>query len=337
MKVSNKFIVAAFLLIANLQAFATIWQVNNIVGVYSNFTSLQAAYNAASSGDTLYIYGSSTGYGDLSMTKPLTLIGPGYYLSQNPQTQSNYTPASINVLYFRPNSGGSVVMGLTIGQISCKTSNITIRRNMLLNGVQVSDSSLSNNSNIIVSQNYIAGGCVQTYSGIVSNVTVSNNIIVGCISLNTGSNYTVLNNYISGTVYMNNGTFKNNIHSNYNINTGSTSSTFTNTVVQNNVFSGRTLSNGSVEIAIDTPANKINFTSLSLVFTQTGSNDGKYQLKTGSPAIGFAYGGGDCGPFGSGSPYILSGMPNIPSVYEFIVPPAGGSNLSITIKAKSHQ
>ncbi len=83
--------------------------------------------------------------------------------------------------------------------------------------------------------------------------------------------------------------------------------------------------------------NRINYTSMSAVFTQTGSTDGKYQLKAGSPAIGYAYGGGDCGPFGGASPYVLSGMPNIPAIYELLVPGAGGSNLNITIKAKSHQ
>ncbi len=337
MKTFSKFLCAATLLFVNPNLFATIWHVNNVAGVYANFTSVQAAHNAASAGDTLYVYGSAAIYGDLSVTKPLTIIGPGYLLSQNPQTQANFTPASINVVYFRPNSGGSIIMGMNLAQVILRTNNITVRRNLLSNGIMVNDSQLSSISNIIISQNYISGGFVQTYSGIANNVTITNNILVGGLSLNTGSNYTVYNNYITGTVYMNNGTFKNNISSNYIISSGSTGSTYNNTLVQNNIFSGISYSNGIAQVAIDTPLNKINIISMSSVFTQTGSTDAKYQLKTGSPAIGFAYGGGDCGPLGGPSPYVLSGLANIPAVYELNVPPTGGSNLNINIKAKSHQ
>ncbi len=337
MKTINNFLLAAFLFLTSINAFATIWHVNNVAGVYANFNSIQAAYAAASAGDTIYLYGSSSNYGDLSLTKQLTIIGPGYYLNQNPQTQSNITPASMNVIYFRANSAGSVIMGLSIGQVSVKTSNITIRRNLLSNGINVSDSANYSVSNIIISQNYISGGYVQTYTGSASNVYITNNIIIGALTLNTGSNYNVYNNYIGGAIYVNHATFKNNIHSNYNISTGSTSSTLNNSVLQNNIFSGRTYSNGTGEVVIDSAMNRINFTSMSVVFTQTGSTDARYQLKAGSPAIGYANGGGDCGPFGGASPYVLSGMPNIPAIYELLVPGAGGSSLNITIKAKSHQ
>ncbi|MDP1725586.1 MAG: hypothetical protein Q8M15_02290 [Bacteroidota bacterium] len=336
MKTLNKFLLTSLLILANLNVFGTVWHVSNVAGFLADFNTIQGAYNAALAGDTIYLYGSSVGYGDLYLTKKLTIIGPGYFLVQNPQTQSNYTAASLNVIYFRPNSGGSVIMGLNIGQVVIRTSNITVSRNLLNNGIMVNDSQNSSISNIIINQNYVAGGYVQTYSGNATYVNVTNNIIIGALYLNTGSNYTVINNYITGVVYMKNGSFKNNIHSNYNISTGSSGSTFNNTLIQNNIYSGRTYSNGSAEVSIDTLLNKVNIISMANVFMLTGSTDGKYQLKTGSPAIGFANGGGDSGPFGGPSAYILSGMANIPAVYELNVPPSGGSNLNIIIKAKSH-
>ena len=48
---------------------------------------------------------------------------------------------------------------------------------------------------------------------------------------------------------------------------------------------------------------------LSLIFTNTGSNDELYQLKEDSPAKGYATDGGDCGPSGGTTPYVLSGLP----------------------------
>jgi hypothetical protein len=45
------------------------------------FMSFYDAYNAAQDGDTIYISGSTTSYGDMVLTKKLTLIGGGF---QNP-------------------------------------------------------------------------------------------------------------------------------------------------------------------------------------------------------------------------------------------------------------
>ena len=58
----------------------------------------------------------------------------------------------------------------------------------------------------------------------------------------------------------------------------------------------------------------------------TYSNDGRYALKPGSPAIGAGAGGIDCGMFGGTNPYKLSGMPRIPAFYKLTAP----SNITST-------
>ncbi len=63
--------------------------------------------------------------------------------------------------------------------------------------------------------------------------------------------------------------------------------------------------------------------------------DNGYILTDNSPAIGAAINGGDCGVFGY-YPYILSGMPEIPAVFEATVIPIGTSSLPVNIKAISH-
>ena len=71
--------------------------------------------------------------------------------------------------------------------------------------------------------------------------------------------------------------------------------------------------------------------------SENGSTDGQYQLKAGSPAIGAGEDGVDIGAFGGPDPYVLSGVPSIPVIYELDV--SGYSNdedkLPVTIKAKS--
>jgi hypothetical protein len=68
------------------------------------------------------------------------------------------------------------------------------------------------------------------------------------------------------------------------------------------------------------------------VYTWTGSADAKYQLKTGSPAIG-ACNGADCGAFAGTTPYILSGLPPRPRIttMEF---PGAVINSSATMPVK---
>ncbi len=67
------------------------------------------------------------------------------------------------------------------------------------------------------------------------------------------------------------------------------------------------------------------------------STDGKWQLKTGSPAIGAGVSGVNCGVFGGVTPYVLSGVPNLPHIYQAAIAGTAYSDagLSCTIKIKS--
>jgi hypothetical protein len=61
-------------------------------------------------------------------------------------------------------------------------------------------------------------------------------------------------------------------------------------------------------------------------------------LASNSPAKGSGENGTDAGAFGGDEPYILSGIPSIPSIYQLTVPanvPQGGT-LNVQIKAKTN-
>ena len=85
--------------------------------------------------------------------------------------------------------------------------------------------------------------------------------------------------------------------------------------------------------------------SMANVFVGAGENispDGQWKLKAGSPAIGAAYGSTaekpiDIGIFGNYTPYVLSGLPPIPTIYFIENEPIGSDTdpVSVTIKVKS--
>lgn len=63
----------------------------------------------------------------------------------------------------------------------------------------------------------------------------------------------------------------------------------------------------------------------------TYSNDGRWALKSGSPAKGAGAGGTDAGIFGGTNPYKLSGIPRIPSFYKLTAPSTNTSTNPYTI------
>src|SRR5579864_1459109 len=69
---------------------------NNAVNA-GKYTNLQTAVNAASSGDTIYVSGSPTSYGAITISTPrLTLIGAGYNATG---LQYNYS-SIVDYFYF---------------------------------------------------------------------------------------------------------------------------------------------------------------------------------------------------------------------------------------------
>ena len=65
-------------------ASAKIWRLDNVQN--ADFSSITTAHSSAASGDTVYVAGSVNNYGSVTLTKKLTIIGPGYFLAENPQT-----------------------------------------------------------------------------------------------------------------------------------------------------------------------------------------------------------------------------------------------------------
>ncbi len=92
----------------------TIRRVNSLPGVSGSnvYATIQAAHDAALSGDTIYIEPTGINAGTLDCLKRLIIVGNGYFLSLNSGTPDNKTPSLIEKINFLGGSENSTVTGV---------------------------------------------------------------------------------------------------------------------------------------------------------------------------------------------------------------------------------
>ena len=344
-------LLAALLLLGTCAAQAqTIRRVNNtgtaVTGV-NVYTTLQAAHDAASSGDIIYLEPSNISYGALVCVRPLTIIGNGYYLTQNTGLQLDTRESIVDAVTFANGSAGSRITGCNLnGSVNIGANTVTVERNRFVSGYCYIGYNPSIGSvgvsGILFRQNIMENGyAVYLYPGstaatAVSNVNITNNIITGSIT-SSGQYARMSNNLISNNVIgsitspasqygidVDNAVIKNNIL------------TYTGTAVnfppRNNAYSYNISGNAAFGTA---NGNQQNVTPANVFVGGTASTDGAYQLRTGSPAIGTGESGTDVGAFGGVLPYRLSGIPNVPTIYQYNQS-VSGNTLNATISTRSN-
>lgn len=310
----------------NVQA-QTVRRVSNALGANAPYTTIQAAVAAAVDGDIILVEGSPNAYGGFSVTKRVTIQGPGYFLTENTGLQANLNSASIiGSLSFDAGSAGSTISGMRlIDRLAVNVSNITISNNYLLTYLDINTAS----SNIAIFGNYISAGISTGVS--ITNLLISNNFIGFNISL--GASAVVLgvvtNNIIAGNGnIVRNSTIANNI---FLYAGGPPLSDLFNSTLQNNLFVAAS------QPGVDA-SNILGVSSASLFVGLTGNTtDTQFRLKSGSPAIGAGLGGTDCGIYGGTTPYKISGIATgQPTIYSLTTPgtvPANGT-LNVKVSAK---
>ena len=338
-------LIAVVTIVSNV-AFAKIWRVNNNIGVNANFTTLQTAHDGAASGDTIFLESSATSYGSLNSSKKLVMIGTGYFLGQNPGLQAFALPSYVDAITFNTGSEGSSIEGVSTSTsaINVYVNNIVIRRNYL------------GTANDNINPDYICGA-INIYSG-ASNIFITQNFALTISSNSTSIGILISNNFISFHSYYGEGATNNCINLNpttvaiikNNIFRRGTITAY-NSNVSNNIMyagffggSGNLISNnisGGTQFGT-ADGNKASV-DMTTVFQITGSFDAAYKLKAGSPAIGAGYGSTNqspvnCGIYGGSTPYVLSGIPAIPSIYFFANQPVGSNSdpIDVQIKVRSN-
>jgi len=307
------------------------------VNVYSTFA---AAHTAAVAGDIIYLEGSPTNYGALSITKNVHVKGPGYAVNIN-GTQQYTNSASVTSVTFSSTSDGASIEGVIA------TSTITVANGAI--GITISKlRAASTTANVIAisGQNVTLEQCLLYNSSTLtsnypvsiastaSDVIIKNNIIIKQTSTanaiyNASLNaIAVYNNTIVGNVlHMRAASFDNNIFYDGDI-LGSYTGAYNNNITgKASPTSTKFTTTGVVMTNV--------FVSPSTSTTLEASWE--FVAASGTPAHDVGTVGNHIGHNGGTNPYVLSGMPSIPAIYQATVPSIGsGSTISITFKSKSH-
>ncbi len=354
-------IYVGFLLMSIANFAQSTWTVDNRPGTTAQFSSIQAAHDAAQAGDFIYIHPSPNSYGDMYIKKEIHLRGIGH----GPEL-ANGEHAILGAITLSTNTteaticSNSSISGLQIGTIQdlnqAAFTNILIQNNLI------------NNVNFYQAYNYIIQGNVfNTTSGIsiyFNSPAHANNIISHNI-FNTISNTTpiaaIINNLISSDTFTNNLMILN-----FNGATNTFFNNCSNPTVSNNMF---VLGTAAVISSITTNASTINFQNC-LTFDYGGqsiaalsgtgnlnntnpqfvnigtpanpvfSYTNNYKLAAGSPAINAGTDGDDLGLYGQGFLFQMKGYPfDLPYPTQINITNAiveAGGTLQVNFKAKAN-
>jgi hypothetical protein len=348
--------VAAALIVQNAEA--KIWRVNNKsnyngTALFGNNLGGTASYpvfkevnnavtwGATVSGDTIHVEGSTTTYAQAVITKKLAIIGPGYFLTENPKTSNNVLDAKIAQVLFNTGSSGSQLLGVntvsagnTGDRIYVNVNDILIKRCRIESDLELASAI----DGVMIIQNFfptaVGTNAIRTTGNSFyvypSNVVFNNNISQRTLIWG-GPILQCNNNVFDGpanalNLQFSTSEFKNNIlkpvNATVNINGGSNVNVTYNT--------------GSAANQFGTANNNVVVADMTTLFMTTGTSDSKYQLKPGSAA---GSDGADRGAFGgatASSSYTLSGLAPIPVIYTITTSGvAGASGLPVTIEART--
>lgn len=176
-----------------------------------------------------------------------------------------------------------------------------------------------------------------------NNIILYSDFILRGASLSETSQKTVRNNtfyYLNNTIQITGAYIANNIFYKAIDNGSIQVHVYNYSITKNNIF---TLTQQLEGTSLIQSGNIFGANPSSIFTNATGtSNDNYYKLSTNSPAIGAGVPNGntpvDCGAFGGPNPYKLSGVTQIPAIYELTVPATvnTGTNVQISFKARSN-
>lgn len=303
------------------------------VGVYDNF---DAAQKAAVNGDIIYLDPSASSYGDITITKKLTIIGNGFHLANNSNASFDRRTAILSAVTFNSGSQNTSLMGLHItGVINVNVENISLKRCRLdhitnlkadrfsliqslvtYNGVNGYNSN-KKSANCIISNNIFLDGTRVTY---LSGASITNNVFgLGGYTFND----------LEGCIFSNNiidtGTYK----------TGIFDKSAVGNSISNNICTS--------PVGLPTGSGNINDVNIATIFKvgkpwdDINTLEANLQLADNSPAKTAGAGKTPIGIYAGVNPYVQSGLPNIPTITSFNSSGFGTVNtpLKITINVRS--
>ena len=304
---------------------AASWRVNNNTAMGAHFVDVNAAMTdeRVAEGDTLYLDPSTIFTTRQTISKRVTIVGPGYF-----HQESSIGSATFNGgLYIEKNAAGTKIEGCVFrgtssySAIIVSVDNVTFERNYFY----YSYVSSTSNKYLVFHANYIetnyeafVGNGASTYGWVITNNIIKSGLdsrsTYGGISVRNLFNATIQNNVIINhdsddcciyQVY--NSTITNNIL----INAGNAVNGHVHSLLENNNIIEKNVTSSSADYSTcpNFPNNTfLGSNDLTAVFDTNGIADCYYRLCEGSPAIGAGENGIDCGAY-AGDSYVPSGLP----------------------------
>ena len=325
---------------AAMTANATVLRVSNVNGSTAPYSTIQAAHDAASAGDTIMVDGSETRYGLTEISKQLVLIGPGFWINDNGLVQEAVPSATAEFL-IHADAAGTVIEGFTFKYVNTQlltinADNCIVRRCYFYNhtgytGIRFSRDKVDDvysgpdPSGAIIQQNFFAdcGITTQFLEGLMTNVQITNNIFMNnegeADIRNINSSYIAYNTMVGGTNWQG----FNTVYS---------------STIKHNII--RTV---EVNEILETHPNwKLWLENIHYVDTNEWSDN--YEMQ--SAAVEYSTDkdilnletikdkSKDYGAFAGDSPYVISGIPAAPVIEDLIVPTTveAGSKMKVTLK-----
>jgi hypothetical protein len=331
----------SFLAVLSLPAYATVRTVSNWTNIPAQYTSIQSAIDAATAGDTVYVHGSPNTYPDFVINRRISIIGPGFY-----PTNQNQNRATVSTVFIYSTIAGAVnninVVGMYISYQLYVGYNSNYATGVPIEGLRVNRcfvNGLSNplgsntSSSLIVEQSIFSSTLsTDNFASVLVNNTIFNNARI------SSNSQTDANTVVTNCLFYGNGSGPSNI---------------SNTIFSNNIFylctsfggeSGNTFNRN---LTYGTDNNTLSFsgaiTTNTLVNTDplfitpynTGYygngapgnnplaffNDGNLLLQAGSPAINQGTDSKDIGPTGGTANfnYRTQSMSAIPQMVSLII------------------
>ncbi len=358
--ISGIILAALIVLLYGSEAVATIITVSNnpVDSAAAMYSSLQVAINAASPGDTIYVSGSPTSYGNITIVKQLTLIGAGYNSNNQFGFKSELGDVGLTEAGLpTPSSpSGTFITGFRISLVQDVTAysidNITLTRNSIGN-ICIYSSAANHDSGWNIINNIIT----TAYSPNIDGANYEYNILIA----NNIFNSAQIKDLSQPTVLITNNIF---------LNIFSAIGGLSNIIMSNNIFFGAGVGSDASHADYCTFNNNISYGGSTTTFSYgTNSSSGNfedvspefvsvsgvgfnfsydYHLQGTSPGINAGTDGKDIGiyggtyafPSGGDVPWQTSPLPAIPQIMQMdvlnSVLPAD-STLQIQIKARKQK
>ena len=337
----KKILFFAAALLCVTAANAKVWRINYEDNAKADFKTIKEACNEAKvqNGDTLYMEpgyhkGSSS---DNTITRSLTVLGPGYGMARNMGSTSSVAGAIFD-------------QKITISSSNVRVAGVT-------SSIEIPSrySSAEALSNIVIERCYSTSITCGQYN---NNITIRNNYVTYSISCsNPEVNYlSIIGNMVLGYISMPQSASSLNNIAQYNTivyNGNNTAISAVNAIIKDNIIIGSNVFNWDKtnefhHNVLSTPSASANakfpnnyYVGATVANTFVNTTEGvwydeamRYQLSETSAAKNAAHAGDDCGAFGGAHPYVLFGRPQgVPYIYDVEVPAQPKDNkLHVTFK-----